>query len=449
MKLTFYGAAGQVTGSNFLLEIGNHKILIDCGLNQGSNFSERHNFDPFPYNPKEITNVLVTHPHMDHIGLLPKLYKDGFRGKVYSTLPAKDFANLLLLDSEHILIQEAEQFKKPYLYGVREVEELMTHWHGVEYHQVIPIGDVKVTFYNAGHILGSSFILVEAEGKKIIFSGDLGNSPAPIIGKREEMPEGVDYCVMEATYGDRTHEPKEMRKEILEDAIEDAVRNKGVLMIPAFAMERTQELLFDLNELAENGRIPRVPIFIDSPLAIKLTEVYKKYSQHFDKEAKLLIKKGDAIFNFPGLKMTMTAEESKAINDVPAPKVIIAGAGMSNAGRILHHERRYLSDPNSILLIVGYQADGSLGRQIIDGAKTVKMFGEVISVRCRVMVARAFSAHADQPQLLSWIKPVRMNIKKIFLVHGEIDQAKALAQKIKDELAVHAEPAGLKQSVEL
>lgn len=439
MKLTFYGAAKQVTGSNFLLETGNQKILIDCGLHQGGNFCEKHNFDPFPYNPKEISTVLVTHPHVDHVGRLPKLYKDGFRGKVYSTIPAKDFANLLLLDSEHILMQDAEKFKQPYLYGVREIEELMRHWEGVEYHSQVKIGNVTATFYNAGHILGSAFILVEAEGKKIIFSGDLGNSPAPIIGKREDPPEDVDYCLMESTYGNRFHEPSDMRKEQLEDAIEDTVKTGGVLMIPAFAMERTQELLFGLNELAENGRIPRVPIFLDSPLAIKLTEVYKKHYQYFDVATKKLIKSGDAIFNFPGLKMTMTTEESKAINDVPAPKVIIAGAGMSNAGRILHHERRYVSDAKSTLLVVGYQAEGTLGRKILDGAKKVKIMGEEVAVHCRVKTASGYSAHADQPQLLEWLNPMRQSLKKVFLIHGEEDQMNPLAQKIKDEMAVDTE----------
>lgn len=453
MKLTFYGAAKQVTGSNFLLEIGNpstgsgQRILIDCGLHQGSSFSEKQNFDHFPYDPKEISAVLVTHPHIDHVGKLPKLYKDGFRGKVYSTIPAKDFANLLLLDSEHILMQEAEKLMLPYIYGVREVEELMMHWHGVEYHEPVKIGAFIATFYNAGHILGSAFVAIEgpstSSGRpiRVVFSGDLGNSPAPIIGKREDPPGDVDYCLVESTYGDRLHDPIENRREVLEDVIEDTVKAGGVLMIPAFAMERTQLLLFELNELVENGRIPKVPVFIDSPLAIKLTEVYKNHHRYFDDETKKLVKSDNdgGIFNFPGLKKTLTAEESKSINNVPAPKIIIAGAGMSNAGRILHHERRYLSDPKSTILFVGYQAKGSLGRMILDGAKSVRIFGEEVPVRCKIVVASSYSAHADQPQLLSWLNPMRQNLKTVFLTHGEEFEMSALGQKIKDELAVNAE----------
>lgn len=438
MKITFHGGAGTVTGANYLLESAGDKILVDCGLHQGGGFSEKQNWEDFPYNPKEISAVFITHAHIDHTGLLPKLVSKGFHGKVYSTPPTRDFAKELLLDSEHILMQEAERFRKPPIYGIRDVEELMAKWDGVEYHVPFKAGSFTITFYNAGHILGSSFILIEAEGRRIIFSGDLGNSPAPIIGIRENFIEHVDYCLIESTYGDRIHENADMRKEIIEDLIEDTVKAGGVLMIPAFAMERSQELLFELNELVEHGRIPRIPIFVDSPLAIKLTEVYKKYENYFDKETKQIIKSGDAIFSFPGLKMTPTTDESKAINDVKPPKVIIAGSGMSHAGRILHHERRYLSDPQSTLLIVGYQAQGSLGRLILDGAKSVKMFGEEVPVRCRIVKASGYSAHADQPQLLSWLRPMKLSLKKVFVVQGEERSSLVLAQKIRDELAVDA-----------
>ncbi len=429
----------MVTGANYLLESGGQKILIDCGLHQGNKFCEKLNFEVFPYDPKEISAVFITHAHVDHTGLLPKLVKSGFKGKVYSTPPTKDFAELLLLDSEHILMEDAEHLGVPPLYGVREIEELMARWEGVEYHAPINLEKFKITFYNAGHILGSSSIKIESEGKKIIFSGDLGNSPTPIIGSREEIPDGIDYCLIESTYGDRVHEDRPKRKELLENIIEDAVRAGGVLMIPAFAMERTQELLFELNELTENGRIPKIPVFLDSPLAIKLTEVYKKYENYFNSEARELIKTGDAIFNFPGLKKTLTTDESKTINDVPPPKIIIAGSGMSTAGRILHHEKRYLPDPKSTLLIVGYQGYGSLGRKILDGEKTVRIHKEEVAVNCRIVSIGGYSAHADQPQLIEWLKPMRHSLKKVFIVQGEESAMKVFSQKLKDELAIDAE----------
>lgn len=438
-----------MTGANYLLESKGQKILIDCGMHQGGNFCEKHNFEPFAYDPKEISAVFVTHAHIDHTGLLPKLIKHGFSGKIYSTAPTRGFAELLLMDSEHILVREAERLKKPTIYTVREIEELMTRWDGIEYHKPIKVGPFEIEFYDAGHILGSCFMVIKAEGKKILFSGDLGNSPAPIIRPRELPPEDIDYCLMESTYGGRTHEKLEERQSILEDVIEDSVKAGGTLMIPAFAMERTQDLLFEINELVENGRMPQIPIFLDSPLAIKLTTVYKKYNQYFNKEAQKLIKGGDAIFNFPGLKMTMTTEESKSINGVKPPKVVIAGSGMSTAGRILHHERRYLSDPKSTLLVVGYQARGSLGRQIQDGAKTVKIMREEVQVRARLRTISGYSAHADEPQLLEWLQPMRQSLKKLFLVQGEEPGISALALAIRDKYAIDAEIPDPAYSIEI
>lgn len=426
----------MVTGANYLLEIGGAKILIDCGLHQGSNFCERLNWENFPYDPKEIAAVFITHAHIDHTGRLPKLLKDGFRGKVYSTLPTRDFAHLLLLDSEHILSQEAERLKKPSLYNESDVIELMQKWEGVPYHQTITMGSIRVTFYNAGHILGSSIITVEAEGKTIVFSGDLGNSPAPIIGATEQLT-AADYCVIESAYGDRFH--GSVSGGIIEDIIEETVKAKGVLMIPAFAMERTQKLLFEINELVENGRVPRVPVFLDSPLAIKLTEVYKKYKNYFDETTLNLLRGDNLLFDFPGLRKTLTTEESKSINDIPPPKVIIAGSGMSQGGRILHHEKRYLPDSNSAILFIGYQAKGSLGRQIQEGAKTVRIHGEEVPVRSKVVSVKGYSAHADQEQLLQWLYPMRLTLKKVFAAQGEEDASAALVQKIVNDLAVHAE----------
>ena len=453
MKLTFHGAAKQVTGSNYLLEVNGAKYLIDCGLHQGGNFCERHNWNPFPYPPNEISAVFVTHSHVDHIGRLPKLAREGFRGPVYSTFPTKDAAELLLLDSDHILAQDAEKFKQPLLFTKDDVLKVMEQWHGVEYHTPIIVGSGKsqitATFGNAGNILGSSFLIIEAAGKKIIFSGDLGNSPSPIIGAREVAPVDADYAVMECTYGDRVHESMEERKGLLEDRIEETAKRNGVLVIPAFAMERTQELLFELHDLVREGRVPPIPVFVDSPLAIKLTEIYKKYARYFDAATQKLIREKGSIFDFPGLKFTLSTEESKHINDVPPPKIIIAGSGMSHGGRIMHHERRYLPGLENTLLIVGYQAVGSLGRQILDGVKTVRMFGEQIPVRCHIEVMRGYSAHADQPQLLEWLHPMRTHLKTVFLTHGEEEGAKVLAAKISDELAIHAHIPSPDESFEL
>ncbi len=453
MKLTFYGGAGVVTGVNYGLEVTGEggkkvKFLVDCGLQQGGNFAEKKNFEPFPYEVSEVDFVLITHAHIDHIGLLPKLFKAGFRGKIYSTHPTHDFAELMLIDSEHILSREAERVGKEPLYSAADITAMMNYWEGVNYHQVLDLGGVKAEFYNAGHILGSAFIKITAEGKTIVFSGDLGNYPAPIIKSTEKLPT-ADYCLIESTYGDRVHENVDMRREELEDAIEEVAKTKGTLVIPAFAMERTQQLLFELNELIENGRIPKIPVYIDSPLAIHLTEIYKKYRGQFTDEVEAMIKGGDDILDFPGLHFTLTTEESKTINNAPAPKVVIAGSGMSHGGRILHHELRYLSDPKSMILFVGYQGKGSLGRQILEGAKEVGIMHERVPVRCRVKVISGYSAHADQPRLLEWLRPMRMNLKKVFVVQGEEGASEALARKITDELAIHAVIPETNDEVEL
>ncbi len=436
MKLKFCGGAKNVTGANYLI---NDSVLVDCGLNQGSNFLESINFEPFVYDPETIKAVLITHAHIDHIGRLPQLYKAGFRGDIFSTSPTKDFAEELLLDSENILNREAREKNKEPIYSIEDVKNVMFLWKKVDYHEKLKINELDIEFFNAGHILGSSSISVSSGGKRVIFSGDLGNSPAPFI-KDGDVIENADYVLIESAYGDRLHENLESRKEMLEDFIEEIINTGGTLMIPAFAMERTQELLFELNELVENGRVPKVLVFVDSPLAIKLTSVYRKYSQdtrYFREEAIALLKKGDAIFNFPGLKTTLTTEQSKEINNIPPPKIIIAGSGMSQGGRILHHEMRYLPDPKSAILFIGYQVNGSLGRRILDGEKWVKINGEEISVKCKMKSIAGYSAHADQRQLLNWLRPMRFSAKKVFVVQGEEKSALALAQEIKDELALN------------
>lgn len=436
MKITFFGGAKIVTGANYLLESNGEKILVDCGLHQGSYYCERKNFEPFGYNPKEIKTVLVTHAHIDHTGRLPKLYKDGFRGEVYSTSPTKDFARELLLDSEDILRREAEREKRQPIYLIEDIEGLMRLWKTVDYNKSFQIGPFAINFVNSGHILGSGSIIVEVEGKTIVFSGDLGNRKPPLIKEWEPLNVQADYCLIESTYGNRKHEDFERREEILEDIIEETIKTGGVLMIPAFAMERIQALLYELNELVENGRVPRVPVFVDSPLAIKLTAVYKWHEHYFNDEAWKMMGEDKSLFSFPGLKLSFTKEDSQAIKNVPPPKVIIAGSGMSQGGRIIFHEKDYLPDPKSTILFMGYQTAGSMGRQIIDGAKSVRILGEEVAVRCRIAHISGYSAHADQEKLLEWLRPMRNTLKKVFVVQGDPEASAEFAAIVQDRFAV-------------
>lgn len=452
-KLYFFGGSKTVDGSCYLVESGGEKILIDCGLHQSSEASLL-NYEPLPFNPAEISTVIITHSHIDHTGRLPKLYKDGFRGKIYSTPPTRDFTDLLLVDAQHLLTEEAEREKREVLYSLDDLQKTMALWKVEEYHQEIRISkNFSFIFFNAGHILGSAIIMlkIKASAKKetkVVFSGDLGNPLNLLLPESDVLSEG-DYCLIESAYGDRLHENPEKRKDMLEDAIEETVKRNGVLMIPAFAMERTQELMFELNELIANNRIPQIPIFIDSPLAIRLTGVYEKYLTYLRLEAFKRIEAGESFFDFPGLDFTLTTEESKKINEVPAPKIIVAGAGSSQGGRILHHEKRYLPDPNSIILFIGYQMAGSLGRRILDGEKIVRIHGEKVEVKAQVKQISAYSAHADQGMLLNWIRPMRFNLKKAFVVQGEEKSSNVLAQKIRDLCTIDAQVPNYKEVVEL
>lgn len=455
MKLHFHGAAQMVTGSNYLIETDDTKILIDCGMFQGAQHVEDRNYEKFPFNPKEIDYLLVTHAHIDHTGRIPKLYKDGFRGKILMTKPTKDFAYIMLEDSQGILKREARDLGREPLYEITDVQESLKLIKGIDYGKKINLGKgISCRFRDAGHILGSAIIEVWApstssgQAKKIVFSGDLGTQPVPLLNPPELIDES-DYVVVESTYGDRIHENKRKRKDLLENTIEDTIAKGGTLMIPAFALERTQELLYELNGLVENHRIPRVPVFIDSPLAIKALEVYKKHPGYYNKKATYLIESGDDLFKFPGLTLTRETNESKQINNVKPPKVIIAGSGMSTGGRILHHEIRYLPDPNSCLLIVSYQVAGSLGRRVLDGAKKVKIFREMIPVRAEIRAIGAYSSHADQQDIHNWLSRFKKPVKKIFVTHGEEGPALSLIQFIKDHLGIDSVAPMLNDVVEL
>ena len=440
MKLTFYGGAQSVTGSNYLLEVGDIRVLIDCGMFQGSSEAEEKNYGKFPYKPADLSAVFLSHSHADHTGRLPKLYKEGFRGVLYATPPTLDMTFVALPDNLSLMTDAAKKSNHPPLFSQEDLQGVMSLAQGINYGQEVQLGpDFSAVLHDAGHILGSSIIEFRTEGKKIYFSGDLGNPPTPLL-QPFEYPLEADYIVVETAYGDRVHEDRSTRKEKLRTIVKETILKGGTLMIPSFAMERTQELLFELNEMHNAGEIPDVPMFLDSPLAIKLTEVYQRYPEYFNKEAVYIIDSGDDLFNFPGLRYSTTSMESKSINNVVGPKVIIAGSGMSAGGRILHHERRYLPDPNSTLLFIGFQAEGTLGRKIFDGATEVDIFEEKISVNCRVEAIGGYSAHADQPTLLSWIAKGAEagHLKKVFAVQGEEASSTTFAELVTQTLNVPA-----------
>ncbi len=463
-RITFYGGARGVTGSNYLLETAPRsdsgkgtRILIDCGFFQGSKISEDKNEEPFPYDVSTIDALFVTHGHLDHVGRIPKLVKDGFRGKIFSTPPTRDFGRLILVDSVGVMRKEARRARKKHpVYVENDVDRAMRDWEAVDYHEEIKVGDFTATFRDAGHILGSAMVEIILNEKssgggkreKIVFTGDLGNFPNPLLRDTETITD-ADFLIMESTYGDREHEGGDEAKLKLERMIEDTVHAGGVLMIPAFSLERTQKLLYQINDLTEHGRIPKVPMFLDSPLAIKATEVYKQYERYYNERAKKTILSGDRLFNFPGLKMTMKTEESKAINAVPAPKIIMAGSGMSNGGRIIHHEKRYLPDPKSSLLLIGYQAAGSLGRRLQEGAKEVSILGERVAVNARVETISGYSAHPDMNGLFDFVHNTADTVKKVFVVQGEPRSSLFFTQHIRDYLGVDAVVPDFGDSFEL
>ncbi|PIR78319.1 MAG: MBL fold hydrolase [Candidatus Magasanikbacteria bacterium CG10_big_fil_rev_8_21_14_0_10_36_16] len=439
MNIHFSGADREVTGSCHLLDTGKMKILIDCGMFQGGDFNEGLNHDSFPFDPKEIDVLLVTHAHLDHIGRIPKLVRDGYGGKIYATKGTKDLMPLIWYDAYNIMSYDNRKFGYPVLYDETDVAEAQALCHGLNYHEELDLGNgVKAVWKDAGHIFGSAFIEITVDGKKFAFSGDIGNENVPILQDTENLSLDVDYVICESTYGNRIHEGVVVRKSIISDLIINAVKRGGTIMVPAFSLERTQEFLYELNELSEyDHTLPKVPIFLDSPLAIDATKVYKKYPEYYDAEAQKLHLAGDDFLDFPQLQVTYSKRDSMKINHTPGPKMVIAGAGMMNGGRILHHALRYLSDPNSTLIIVGYQAYGTLGRKIFEGQKHVKVMGTDVDVRCEIKAIGALSAHGDQSKLLNWLGTCK-KVKKIFCVHGEDDALTTFADKIKSELKKEA-----------
>jgi len=432
VKLSFYGGAREVTGACYLLETPKTKVLVDCGLFQGCEECPDLNFDKFKFDPEGVQALFVTHAHVDHIGRIPKLVREGFGGAIYSTAPTKDLARLLLEDEYSVFTREHQE-----LFSLDNLERAMGLWQEIPYGQIVKIGEMEVRFMNAGHILGSSLVEIKAEGKRILFSGDLGNAPSVLLPPPDAVS-GIEYLIIESAYGNKEHEPPDERILKLERAVEDAASRGGTLMIPAFATERTQDILHLFNEMLLFKRIPELPVFVDSPLAIRATKVFEQYPGYYKQDIQELYLKHPNLFKFKKLRLTESVEESKAINDVKPPKVIIAGSGMMQGGRILHHARRYLSDPKSILLFIGYQTAGSIGRRLIDGEKVIKIFGEEIPVEAEIRKINGFSAHADNPQLFAFVKSNKDTLERVFVVQGEEAQAMHLMQAIKDRLGIKA-----------
>lgn len=453
MKLSFFGAAQEITGSCFLLEDQKNKILIDCGLFQCPRFCDLRSREPFLFDPKTIDALFITHAHVDHTGRIPKLIKEGFCGNIYSTHPTKALAELMLKDSVGVLAKEATREKTDVLYVEADVDKAMALWKGKNYHEEIRIGDFKVSLHDAGHVLGSAMIEVNCANstepgtsKTILFTGDLGNPFNPLLSGFEQVSD-VNYLLIEATYGDRSHEDLAEKKLKLERVIEKSVMQGGVLMIPAFSLERTQELLWEIADMLKNKQIPDVPIFLDSPLAIRASAVYQQYSSYLNR---VNIRQDSFSFlKLPNVRETLTTEESKSINGAPNPKIIIAGSGMSTGGRILHHEQRYLRDPKSTILFIGYQAPGSLGRRLQDGADSVTIFGEEIPVMCHKEVIHGYSAHPDENALFEFVQEKADTLKKVFAIHAEPKAALAFIQRVRDYLGIEARAPKYGESIEI
>lgn len=433
MKVSFLGAAREVTGSNILVEAAGKKMLLDCGFFQGRSFDEERNYFPFAYDPKSIDVLVVCHAHLDHVGRIPKLVREGFVGKIFSTAPTQELATLVMEDNAKLMREEAKRNDHQPLYLEEDIQRALQLFEAIPYHEEIEIvPGIKLTFFNAGHILGSSFAKVRAEGKTLVYSSDLGNVPSKLLDPRENIDD-ADFVICETTYGARVHEDISKRSEKLASVINSTVANGGVLMIPTFAIERTQELLSDIEHFCVSGNCAIPNFYLDSPLAQKVTKVFEKYPEFLKKG--LLDGPVDDVFGLERVKMTPSVFQSKEINSAPSPKIIIAGSGMMNGGRILFHLQNYIEDAKNTLLIVGYQAKGTLGRKLFDGEKEVKIYGKKYNVRARILAIGSYSAHADSVQLLDWVGSGK-GLKKVFLVHGESEQSIAFSKAVFEKLHV-------------
>jgi len=451
IKLTFLGAAQNVTGSQYLIETNNAKFLVDCGLYQERELTGR-NWGPFLFPPEKLDAVLLTHAHLDHCGLLPRLVREGFNQAIYCTGATSEITRIMLLDSGKIQEEDAdfkrrrhkrESRKGPYpeipLYTRDDAEAVSPLFSPVKYGQNVQIGDgVEATFYDAGHVLGSSMIRLKieqnGEARTILFSGDIGRRNKPILNDPTLFDE-ADYVIVESTYGDRLLESPQDAANQLAEAINTTVKRGGNVVIPSFALERSQELLYYLSKFRLEGRIPHLKVFVDSPMAVEVTGVFERHPELFDEEMKKLLRQQSSPFDFPGLNLVGTVDESKAINHMDGSVIIIAGSGMCTGGRIKHHLVNNITREESTILFVGYQAAGTLGRHIVGGTKRVRILGQYYPVRARIAQLNGFSAHADRDGLVRWLSSLRKPPRRVFVTHGELDASQNLAGLIRSRHA--------------
>ncbi|MDD2652738.1 MAG: MBL fold metallo-hydrolase [Sulfurimonas sp.] len=447
--VTSYGAAQTVTGSCHLVKIDSIKILIDCGMFQG-NGNEERNYGAFEFDPSKVNYLVLTHAHLDHIGRVPKLIKDGFNGRIIATKATHDIAKVMLLDSANILQEEyktlrrkarrrgeEESILKP-LYTKEDVDRVFEKkWCTLEYFEEHKLKHhIKVTLANAGHIMGSAFVILDYQEqnrhKRIIFSGDLGSPERLIIDSADNIDQ-ADVLFVESTYGDRQHKPLEQSVAEFKEAVRTTLQQNGNVIIPSFALERTQEILWLLHEMHDDGELPKCRVFLDSPLAIKATKLYNRFPIHLSDTLEYAPGSGGDPFSFAWLETTTTRDQSMAINKTKERSIIIAGSGMCNGGRIMHHLKHRLWNTRNAVIFVGYQVHGTLGRSIVDGEKMIKIYGEEIAVKAKVYTINGFSAHADQKELIEWIRPIG-GLKNIYLIHGEIEKMEVFASEIQNEL---------------